>query len=124
MSEPIKLTKAEQEIFDRTKAIFKLSDEEIYEMIESDRKIDKGEKLFELPKELEEGAKKARRAYRKPNSTPTHRERKADEDKREIIQFLVDNLPVDNLTIENAEREIIFYKNGRKFKLTLSAPRT
>ena len=36
--------------------------EEAIEVIEADKKIDKGEKLFELSPELEAGAKKARQA--------------------------------------------------------------
>ena len=35
-----------------------LTDEEIIKVIEDDEKIDKGEKLFDLPKELEKGAKR------------------------------------------------------------------
>ena len=48
-----------------------LTDEEIIKVIEDDDKIDHGEKLFELPDELKDGAKKARMAgnckgYTKP----------------------------------------------------------
>lgn len=119
------LTTEEKKIFQN---LIKLgcSEEEATETILSDRKINKGEKLFELPDELKAGAKKARRADRKPNSMPTHRERKADEDKREIISIIEKTLKANcsEIEIENAERVINFNFHNRKFKITLSAPRT
>ena len=43
----------------------KISIEEAKQVLEMDKRIDRGEQLFELPPELEAGAKKARRADRK-----------------------------------------------------------
>lgn len=105
-----------------------ISEEEAYEAISDDRKIDKGEKLFELSPELAEGAKKARRADRKPNSKPTHRERKPDEDKRTLIQMfdnvLKENPEISQIKNVNIEREITFNFNNRKYRLTLACPRS
>ena len=42
-----------------------MSDEEIADVLRTDKEIDRGAKLFELDPELEAGAKKARRADRK-----------------------------------------------------------
>lgn len=118
------LSKNEKKIFDSMLALG-MTEEEAFEAIEDDRKIDKGEKLFDLPPELEEGAKKARRAARKPNSKPTNRERKEDEDKRFLINLL--NSALENsaelLQITNPERQIDFTFNNRKFRIVLSAPR-
>ena len=98
------------------------------DVIECDKRIDKGEKLFELPEELKKGAKKARNAGNcKGYTKPTNREKKVDTDKREIINLIAET--VENLTdegtvyINNPEREIEFVKGGRKYKIVLSCPR-
>lgn len=103
------------------------------EIMETDKRIDKGEKLFELPKELEKGAKKARNAGNcKGYTKPTNREKKVDTDKRELIYIienalvnpLCGNLPVENVEIANPEREMTFTHNGKKYKIVLSCPRS
>lgn len=103
-----------------------LTNAEIKQVLADDKRIDKGEKLYELDPELEKGAKKARQAERKTPTTPIKRERKADNDKREIISALDEVLCdiCDNVEVKNAEREIVVQYNGRKFKITLSAPRS
>ena len=105
-----------------------LTDEEIVKVIEDDEKIDKGEKLFELPEELKQGAKKARSAGNCNGYTKANREKKVDTDKREIISLIAET--VENLTdegtvyINNPEREIEFVKGNRKYKIVLSCPRS
>ena len=107
-----------------------ISVDEARQVQEDDKRIDRGEKLFELPPELEAGAKKARRADRKKVET-VKRERKPDEDKRELIQYLEGKLEdahhydmdLDNITITNPEREMEFTYNGKKYRLTLACPR-
>ena len=104
-----------------------MTDAEIADVLEADKRIDKGEKLFELDPELEKSAKKARQADRKPTAYNFQkRERKADNDKREIIQCLDDALCclVDNVEVINPEREILFIYNDKKYKVVLSAPRS
>ena len=115
---------------DKEKALKNLGliDEEIADVIETDKRIDKGEKLFELDKELEKGAKKARSAGNCNGYTKANREKKIDIDKRAIIQCMTEiaeNL-ADNGTVNltNAEREFDFIYKGRKFKIVLSCPRT
>ena len=107
----------------------KISIEEAKQVLETDKRIDRGEKLFELPPELEAGAKKARRADRKKVEN-VKRERKPDEDKRELIQYLESSLKdaypdldFGNITITNPEREMEFTYNGIKYRLTLMRPR-
>ena len=97
---------------------------EALEIIETDKRIDKGEKLFELSAELEAGAKKARQADRAKE--PVKRERKADNDKGHLIAVIAEALTADadSLEVTNAEREINLVFNGRKFKVVLSAPRS
>lgn len=105
-----------------------LTDEEIADVIETDKRIDKGEKLFELDKEFEKGAKKARMSGNCNGYTKTNKEKKVDLEKRAIIQCMTEiaeNL-ADNGTVNltNAEREFDFVYKGRKFKIVLSCPRT
>ena len=128
----ITLTLKEKVVFDSMVALG-CSEEEAYEVIEADRRIDKGEKLFELDPELEKGAKKARQAPRKANATPTKRERKEDTDKRFLIQLLKSALEnsddegfteLPKIEITNPERQIDFEFSGRKFRIVLSAPRS
>lgn len=104
-----------------------LTDEEIIKVIEDDEKIDKGEKLFELPKELEKGAKKARNVGNcKGYTKPTNKEKKVDEDKKFLIETLELALSpfAENVEIANPEREMTFTYNGKKYKIVLSCPRT
>ncbi len=99
---------------------------EALEIIEADKAIDKGANLFELTAEQEKASKQARQADSKPRETKVARERKVDNDKREIIQTLDDALCdlVDDVEIINPEREIVFRFNERKYKIVLSCPRT
>ena len=115
--------------------ILGLTEEDVADVLESDRRIDKGEKLFELPEELEKGAKKARNAgnckgYTKPQKVT----KKPDEDKLEIMGRIKDNLKYwfktdgekvcSNFVTINHEREITFEVNGKKYKIVLSCPRS
>jgi hypothetical protein len=121
----ITLTPKEKKVFESIIALG-CSEEEAFEVIESDRKIDKGEKIFDLDPELEKGAKKARQAPRKANSTPIKRERKEDTEKRELIDLLKNALEgtAESLDITNPERQIDFVFSNRKFRIVLSAPRS
>lgn len=108
--------------------ILSVSEQEALEIQEVDKRIDKGEKLFELPDELKAGAKKARQAERKPTTYNfTKRERKPDEVRRELIELLLtaiqDQPACTFIEVSNPEREILFMWNEKKYKITLSAPR-
>ena len=102
-----------------------ISREEAIELMEEDKRIDRGEKLYELDPELEKGAKKARQADRKANTTK--REKKPKPEKAEICSAMMDGLRelgVEDFQITNEEREFIFFRNGTKYKVTLACPRT
>lgn len=106
-----------------------LTDEEVEDVLKADDEIDHGKKLFELPKELEEGAKKARMAGNcKGYTKPEKKEKPIDESKRAIISLLAETVEniTDTGTVEviNPEREITFTANGKKYKIVLSCPRT
>lgn len=105
-----------------------ITEQEALELIEDDEKIDKGEKLFELTDEQKANSKKARQTGTRTQTTPTKRERKEDTDKRFLISILykalADNTNDAVVDITNAERQIDFGHNGRKFRVVLSAPRS
>lgn len=113
-----------------------LNDAEIAEVLEADKRIDKGEKLFELTAEQEKASKQVRKVDREVGVQKRQpKERKADDDKRFLIDAFVwvlttdieqcgDNVCAENVNIINPEREIEFVYNGRKFKIVLSAPRS
>ena len=101
-----------------------ISREEAIELMEEDKRIDKGEKLYELAPELQAGAKKARQADRK--KTEVKREKKPKPEKEEICSSMMDGLRelgVEEFEILNPEREFIFHKDGVKYKVTLACPR-
>ena len=109
------------------------TDEEIAEVIEADKKIDQGEKLFELTAEQEKAIKQARQADRKPkvydlDNTGGKRNWKADNDKSYLLECLQRGISefadVYVHEVNNPEREFEFVYNNRKFKVTLSAPRS
>ena len=120
----ITLTPKEKKVFESMIALG-CSEEEALEVVESDRRIDKGEKIFDLDPELEKGSKKARQAPRKANSTPTKRTKKEDTEKGYLISEIVKALAeCDKVEITNPERQIDFEFSGRKFRIVLSAPRS
>ena len=107
------------------------SREEAIDIIESDKRIDKGENLFPLSAEQEKASRQARQADRTPtvyklDNKDGKRSKKADEDKEFLTNTLFSAiLPFcDTYNITNAGREFEFTYHGRKFKVVLSAPRS
>lgn len=106
-----------------------MSEEEIADILETDKRIDKGEKLFELSADQKQAEKKMRQADRKPTVYDfSKRERKPNDSKRAIISALVEcaeSLADEGaVNVTNIEREFLFTANGVKYKVVLSAPRT
>lgn len=113
--------------------ILDITPEEVLEMLADDERIDRGEKLFELTPEEQKASKKARQVARSVSTTTTKRERKADNDKGFLVNLLNNALvnsdderftETPQIEITNAERQIDFVFNGRKFRIVLSAPRS
>ena len=106
-----------------------LSHDEAENVLEADEQIDKGEKLFELSAEGKQAEKKYKncgvRTVKTPYGQTVQKEKKTDKDKRIILDILVEAVEQNcgKADIKNAEREFDFVYNGRKFKITLSAPR-
>lgn len=106
-----------------------LTDEEIAKVFADDEKIDKGQKLFDLPPDLEKGAKKARNAGNCKGYTKPKESAKAEDRQKRFLIDIISNalnghiLGGCSMEITNPEREINFEYNGRKFKIVLSCPR-
>ena len=98
------------------------TEEEIEDMLKCDQEIDRGADLFPLSAELEQGAKKARRADR--TDTPKKATKAEDKDKRTLI-YLLSNVVrgFDDLEIVNPEREFLFTYCGKRYKVVMSVPR-
>lgn len=85
--------------------------------------------LPDLTPEQKAVAKEMAQADRKKESAPRKRERKPDENKRLLINALVDCLleanpdEMEDVSIVNPEREIEFRYCGDRYRLTLSKPR-
>lgn len=110
-----------------------MSEEEIVEVLADDRKIDKGEKLFELTEEQKKVVKKMTNAdHKKPtiyNLDTSKRQRKENPTKAGIIakiyEFLAENsgFSFENLEIINKERQISMVFEGNTYELTLAQKR-
>ena len=102
----------------------KCSEEEALDIIESDKAIDRGERMdFDLTPEKEKEAKKfANVGTRKTEGTKTERKRKENPTKAtiisEIARFLTEN-GYENVEITNKERQIALKSGENAFELTL-----
>ena len=92
-------------------------------------KDEQEDNLPELTPEQKAVEKEMLRADRKKEETPRKRERKPDENKRLLINALMDCLleanpdEMEDISIINPEREIEFRYCGERYRLTLSKPR-
>lgn len=111
-----------------------LTREEAIELIQEDEKVDKmtvKETESDLTAEQKQAIKKAKGGAKAVDAFGKKRvvERKADEDKRILINLLystlhsADDPSCENIEVTNPERQIDFNMNGRRFRLVLSAPR-
>ena len=101
---------------------------EARQVVEDDKRIDKGEKLFELSAEAEKASKQARQVERKPtayklDNTSGKRSKKANSEKQDLIHILSSALNAE-IEMINPEREFTFVYNDKKYKVTLSQPRS
>ena len=105
------------------------SEAEAREIVQADKAIDKGEKLFELSPEQEKASKKARSTgTKKPtvyNFDTAKKKRKECPDKQHLINLFAVLMKEngDKVEITNPERELTFEFNGVGYRLTLAVPR-
>ena len=99
-----------------------LSREEAEQMWQDEQE----DNLPDLTAEQKAVAKEMAQADRKKESAPRKRERKPDDDKRELIKKLkefLDSVADEVCKVTNPEREIEFNYNNNRYRLTLSKPR-
>lgn len=97
--------------------------EELAELAEYDKMVDKGADLYPLTKEQEQVSKKMRNIGEKTvkNTTKKPKTRKENVEKAQIIQKFVQLCAenYENVEILNKERQIAFTIGENKFELTL-----
>ena len=102
--------------------ISKFTEEELKELAEFDKRVDKGEDPYPLIAEQKKVAKSMTKADRKVTVYNFQKkERKKNDDKRDLIQKLSKDL--EDVSIVNEEREFTFIYNNVKYKVVLSVPR-
>lgn len=105
-----------------------VSEKEAREILATDKAIEQGADPFPLTDAEEKASKEARRAEQdKATRKQATKPKKVDADKRAIIQAIdeaICGIADQASEITHEEKEILFHFNGRKFKITLSAPRS
>jgi hypothetical protein len=105
-----------------------VTEEEAKNIIATDKLIDQGADPFPLTAEQKEVEKQMRQADRKKETAPRQHERKADADKKYLIEAIEEMLScsdvqAEDVTITNPERQIAFTFKDKKYRIVLSAPR-
>lgn len=103
--------------------VLKISEQERQELLAYDKAVDKGTATeYELTPEQKKISKERRRAENR-TYTFTQRERKADNEKQEIISKIA-TLFAENAVITNKEREISLTIGDNEYSITLIKHRT
>lgn len=104
------------------------TEKELAELREYDALVEKGVDLYPLTEEQKKASKQARQTHTGVY-TFTKRERKPNDDKREIMEklklgvTLLQGSVSPTIEIINPEREMTFIYNGKPYKVTLTATR-
>lgn len=101
------------------------NDAEIRQILNDDAQVDRmkdSEVNNDLTAEQQKVSKEMKQADRKKSTATVKRERKANNDKRFLIETIASAVGAD-VEIVNPEREITFTHNGTKYKVVLSQPR-
>lgn len=98
--------------------VLKISEQERQELLAYDKAVDKGTATeYELTPEQKKISKERRRAENR-TYTFTQRERKADNEKQEIISKIA-TLFAENAVITNKEREVALKIGDNEYSITL-----
>lgn len=112
--------------------IQKFTKEELEELKEYDKMVDRAKASDILPYDLNKEQKQIARSMTQADRDKTtktvynfnKRERKANDDKRFLIELLKNAFEeVAEVVVNNPEREVEFVYNDKKYKVVLSAPR-
>lgn len=110
----------------RVRLGLKCSEEEAIEVLRADKAIDRGERMdFDLDKATEKAALKESHKGKQTAYVFTPRERKPNEEKREIISLLLAALEEQGIAAaaSNVERVVDFTIGDRCYSLTLTQHR-
>lgn len=110
-----------------------LTRDEAIELIQEDEKVDKMQSMKDVESDLtaeqKQAIKKAKGGAKAVDAFGKKRvvERKADNDKRELVKLLHETLcnydNIASMEVTNQERQLDFKFNNRRFRIILSAPR-
>ena len=103
-----------------------ISREEAEQLWEDDNSDFESEEMKEMADKAKKNGllKTGARQVTDPNGKKKVRERKPNEDKRLLVDCLMDALKdFDNAVVVNPERQVDFYLNGTHYSLTLTAHR-
>lgn len=122
-----------EKLIEKQMKLLGISREEAIQLIADDEAVDKMTKTSEinsdLDKEQVKASKEARKADRKPTVykfDTTKRKRAENVGKRGLIETIHNALAeygCENIEVTNVERELVFFSDGTKYKIVLSAPR-
>ena len=108
-----------------------ITEQEALEIVNADKEIDRGAKLYSLDKEAEKESKKARQGDRKKPMVckfdTTKKAKPANETKTSIVSNVVatlEQMGATEITMANPEREFTFKMGDVKYKFVLSVPRS
>ena len=108
-----------------------VSEQEAMEILDADREIDRGEKLYRHDREAEKETKKARKGNRKKPMVckfdSSKKTKPVNESKSNIVSNVVSTLEqmgATEINLTNPEREFTFKMGDVKYKFVLSVPRS
>jgi len=112
--------------------VLQITENEALQVLEDDKKIDRGAKLFEQTAEQKENSKKAR-GNGQPKKVPTvytfdttKRKKKENPTKQNLIadiKNLLEGKGANDIIITNIERQIDFVLDSVKYRVVLSSPK-
>lgn len=105
-----------------------VSEQEAISILEMDKEIDRGAKLFSLDPEAEKEAKKARQVERKKPTVfdSTKKKKPENASKQNLIEIMRGSLEengASEIAVANPEREFSFVFEGVHYKVVMSVPR-
>lgn len=104
-----------------------ISRAEALAVIEDDKAIDRGAKLFEQTTEQKKATKKySNVGIKTTKKADSEKVKKVDENKNSVINLFIDCINTnggENVTIEKEGAEITFILNGQKYRLKLTKAR-
>lgn len=124
----MKITKEQEKQIAQMMKALSISREEALELLADDDDIDHDiKKDYDLTAEQQKNAKIYQKSGNYTRKVEVKRERKPDEEKREIIARIEEMLKkfaeYENVSVKNIEKEVCFSLNGADFSISLTKHR-